>query len=313
MNSIINITGDYTVFLSILVVALLSLVLTRKLLHVSFSFFLMGLLGLILGLWVGSFVSQPFSNVGGDIGRWLPPTIQIFIGVAVMDLFLVQAKPTARFLQLIFRRISVWALHEEMRAIGGLVVDTSVIIDARIIEIAKSGFLDLTLIVPGFVVDELQLLSDSSDDIKRAKGRRGLEALANLQNITHTIVIVTDDRLRGREKVDTKLVSIAKEKSAKILTIDYNLSRVAMISGVEVLNINLLANALRPVASPGERTQLYISQIGKEKGQGVGYLPDGTMIVIENGAKSVGKQVEIEVDHIYQTVAGKIIFAKIAK
>ncbi len=190
-------------------------------------------------------------------------------------------------------------------------IDTSVIVDGRILEITESGFLEGPLVLPRFVLRELQLIADSIDPMKRARGRRGLEVLAKLQELT-TLDIVDQD-YRDIAGVDAKLVRMARERAAKLVTNDYNLNRVAQVEGVTVLNINELAGAVKPVVLPGEELHVTIVRDGKEAHQGVGYLDDGTMIVVENGRRLIGEDTEVQVTSVLQTVAGRMIFAKIKR
>lgn len=188
------------------------------------------------------------------------------------------------------------------------VVDTSVIIDGRIADISLSGFAPGKLLIPRFVLAELQNIADSSDAMRRGRGRRGLEILNSMRQAGVDMEIIEQDFPEINE-VDAKLVRLAREISANVLTTDYNLNRVASIEGVRVLNINELANAVRPVVLPGEKMMTKVVQAGKEKGQGVGYLADGTMIVVDQGDKLLGQDVLVEITRVFQTVAGKMLFA----
>ncbi len=187
-------------------------------------------------------------------------------------------------------------------------VDTSVIIDGRIVDIARAGFAPGKLLVPRFVLAELQLIADSGDAMKRGRGRRGLEMLHTMRQSGVDMEIIEDD-FSDIKEVDAKLVRLARQLGCNVLTTDYNLNRVASIEGVRVLNINELANAVRPVVIPGERMRTKIVQPGKEKNQGVGYLADGTMIVVDSGDRLLGQEVEVEITRVFQTVAGKMLFA----
>lgn len=187
-------------------------------------------------------------------------------------------------------------------------VDTSVIIDGRIGDISKAGFAPGKLLVPRFVLHELQNIADSSDAMRRGRGRRGLEVLNDMRSNGVDMEIIDNDFPEITE-VDAKLVRLGRELSASVLTTDYNLNRVASIEGVRVLNINELANAVRPVILPGEKMMVRVVQPGKEKGQGVGYLADGTMIVVDNGDRLIGQDVPTEITRVFQTVAGKMLFA----
>jgi uncharacterized protein YacL len=190
------------------------------------------------------------------------------------------------------------------------ILDTSVIIDGRIADIAETGFLDGTIVIPQFVLRELQLVADSADSMKRNRGRRGLDILQRIQKIaTLTIQIVEDDFPAVRE-VDLKLIELAKVYEGKIVTNDFNLNKVAQLQGVQVLNINELANSLKPIVLPGEIMRVFILKEGKEYNQGVAYLDDGTMVVCDNARKMIGKNVDISVTSVLQTTAGKMIFGK---
>lgn len=193
-------------------------------------------------------------------------------------------------------------------------VDTSVIIDGRIADLVKTGFLDGTLIIPDFVIDELQKLADSSDDLKRVKGRQGLDTIKKMQNDNHIKIMIPkteDSTINEMTEVDGKLVRLVTIKGGKLLTNDFNLNKVAGVQGVKVLNINELANSLKPILLPGEEFYLNIIKKGKENMQGVGYLDDGTMVIVENGENMVGHDVHLIVTSVMQTSAGRLIFARI--
>ena len=191
------------------------------------------------------------------------------------------------------------------------VLDTSVIIDGRIADIAETGFIDGMIVVPEFVVRELQVVADSTDSSKRQRGRRGLDMLQRMQsNVNLNVEIVSDDFPAVRE-VDLKLLELAKKWEAKVVTNDFNLNKVAHLHHVEVLNINDLANALKPVVLPGEKMSVVVLKEGKEYNQGVGYLDDGTMVVVDHARRMIGKAVEISVTSVLQTASGKMIFGKL--
>ena len=190
------------------------------------------------------------------------------------------------------------------------ILDTSVIIDGRIADIAETGFLDGVIVLPQFVLRELQLVADSADSMKRNRGRRGLDILQRIQKIaTLTVQIVEDDFPAIRE-VDLKLIELAKLYEGKIVTNDFNLNKVAQLQGVEVLNINELANSLKPIVLPGEVMKVFILKEGKEYNQGVAYLDDGTMVVVDNAKRMISKTIDISVTSVLQTTAGKMIFGK---
>jgi uncharacterized protein YacL len=191
-----------------------------------------------------------------------------------------------------------------------IVVDTSAIIDGRIAEIVESGFIYGTLVIPRFVLDELQHIADSSDALRRNRGRRGLEILNRMQKEPGTPVEIVEDDVPEVAEVDAKLVALAIGRSRVILTNDFNLNRVAELQGVRVMNINSLANAVKPAVLPGEELHVRVIQEGKEVGQGVGFLDDGTMIVIEGGARHIDRELDVSVTRVLQTVAGRMIFAQ---
>src|SRR5438874_10925224 len=190
------------------------------------------------------------------------------------------------------------------------ILDTSVIIDGRIADIAETGFLDGILVIPQFVLRELQLVADSADSLKRNRGRRGLDILQRVQKIVTVNVQIVEDDFPAVREVDLKLIELAKVYVAKIITNDFILNKVAQLQGVEVLNINELANALKPIVLPGETMRVFILKEGKEYNQGVAYLDDGTMVVVDNARKMIGKTVDISVTSVLQTTAGKMIFGK---
>jgi len=190
------------------------------------------------------------------------------------------------------------------------ILDTSVIIDGRISDICDTSFIEGDLVVPHFILKELQLVSDSPDNIKRQRGRRGMEVLDHLQKSSQVNVVISDVDFPDIKDVDSKLIELAKHLDAKIITTDFNLNKIAQLQGVPVLNINELANALKPVVLPGETIKVFILKEGKEKDQGVAYLDDGTMVVVDNSRKMIGQNVEITVTSVLQTTVGKMIFGR---
>jgi uncharacterized protein YacL len=190
------------------------------------------------------------------------------------------------------------------------ILDTSVIIDGRIADIAETGFLDGTIVTPQFVLRELQLVADSADSLKRNRGRRGLDILQRLQKVPSLQIQIVEDDFPSVREVDLKLIELAKLYEGKIITNDFNLNKVAQLQGVAVLNINELANSLKPIVLPGETMRVFILKEGKEYNQGVAYLDDGTMVVVDNARKMIGKTIDISVTSVLQTTAGKMIFGK---
>ena len=190
------------------------------------------------------------------------------------------------------------------------ILDTSVIIDGRIADICETGFVDGTLVVPQFVLRELQQVADSADSLRRNRGRRGLDILQRIQKMAGVDVIVSDADFPDVKEVDLKLIELAKTLHGKIVTNDFNLNKVAQLRGVDVLNINELANSLKPVVLPGEAMKVFILKEGKEYNQGVAYLDDGTMVVVDNARPMIGKTIDVVVTSVLQTTAGKMIFGR---
>ncbi len=205
----------------------------------------------------------------------------------------------------LFRLFSGKGIEENLK-----ILDTSVIIDGRISDVCEAGFLEGTFIVPQFILQELQYIADSQDSIKRARGRRGLDVLHKIQKMTNITVRIVDEDFPKIKEVDAKLVALGKLLNAKIITNDFNLNKVAQLQGVSVLNINELANSLKPVVLPGESLTVFVLKEGKEYNQGVAYLDDGTMVVVENGRRYLGKNAEVTVTSVLQTTAGRMIFSK---
>jgi len=192
-----------------------------------------------------------------------------------------------------------------------ILLDTSVIIDGRVADIARSGFLPGTLLIPRFVLNELQYIADSPDGLRRQRGRRGMEVLSELQKLPNILVRISDIDVDGVREVDDKLIVLGKQLKSPVLTNDYNLNRIAELQGVTVLNINELANAVKSVVLPGEVLNINIFQEGKEMGQGVGYMDDGTMVVVENGKDYIGEYMDVHITKVLQTAAGRMIFARV--
>ncbi len=191
------------------------------------------------------------------------------------------------------------------------ILDTSVIIDGRIVDILKTNFIEGKIVIPRFILKELQQLSDSSESLKKNRGRYGLDNLSKIRKELKEQVIIVEKDFTNIHSVDSKLVKLAKTLNGKIITNDYGLNKLAKIEGITVLNINELANALKPIYLPGEELQITILKEGKELGQGVGYLEDGTMVVVENGKKYIGSTLKVLVTSVFQTAAGRIIFARV--
>ena len=276
--------------------------------QLSTAEFVTAIIGLFLGLLLGLLVGLPLGNIPGPIGTIAPLGISVFLGLAMVGL------TVAKRHDLISAAESMGIIRRNQAAgeegnVPRILVDTSAIIDGRIADIADSGFLYGILEVPRFVLDEVQRLADSSDSMRRTRGRRGLEILARMRKTGATPVQVIDEDAPGTPEVDSKLVALAKRNGRAVLTNDLNLNRIADLQGVRVLNVNSLANAVKPALLPGEDLRVRVIQPGKDAGQGVGYLDDGTMVVVEGGAKSIDTEVDVTVTRVLQTVAGRMVFA----
>jgi uncharacterized protein YacL len=274
--------------------------------------FVTAVVGLLLGLFMGVLLGFPLSRFPEPFGSILPLGVSLFLGLGMVGLTVAKRKDlvTAAEAVGIVRRPSRDGGADGRRGDPHIVVDTSAIIDGRIAEIVESGFIYGTLVIPRFVLDELQHIADSSDTLRRNRGRRGLEILARMQKDSATPVQIVEDDIPDVAEVDAKLVALARARSRVILTNDFNLNRVAELQGVRVMNINSLANAVKPALLPGEELRVRVIQEGKEAGQGVGFLDDGTMIVVEGGARHLDQDVDVSVTRVLQTVAGRMIFAQ---
>ncbi len=242
------------------------------------------------------------------------PYVGVYLSVAICVLlaslgikFVINRKEEFSFITSLFRKQSGVSVSDISRV---KILDTSVIIDGRIIDICKAGFLEGTMVVSEFVLEELRHIADSPDILKRNRGRRGLDILNKIQKELKINVKISEEDFEDIAEVDSKLVRLAKNLKGKIVTNDYNLNKVCELQGVEVLNINELANAVKPVLLPGEEMNAQIIKDGKEAGQGIAYLDDGTMVVVENGKRHMGETIEVMVTSVLQTAAGRMIFAK---
>ena len=265
-----------------------------------------GAFGLIAGLliaWLIKIILFEFVSVSGRAGSIV--AIVLYLIVAIFAAYLgARVGAKSRFLR--------FAEPKTAASIGAVpkIIDTSVIVDGRIVEIVASGFLEGSLLIPRFVLRELHAIADSLDSMKRMRGRRGLEVLSRLQEIALLQIGERDYDDLPPGSVDAKLVRLAKELGGKLVTNDYNLNRVAHVEGVEVLNMNELASAVKPIVLPGEELHVQVVREGKEAHQGVGYMEDGTMIVVEQGRRLIGSAVDVVVTSVLQTVAGRMIFAR---
>jgi uncharacterized protein YacL len=280
-------------------------------------------IGLTIGLIISALLAIPLNSLPEPLGHVLPFVGAVLFGYLGVTIAVLRKSDIAHLFQnTLIRRGRERDEERNERhkdrekeqsaqptPVTHILLDTSTIIDGRIADISQTGFITGTLVVPRFVLNELQRIADSADTMRRNRGRRGLEILNRLQKDATVPIEIVDTDVEGIADVDGKLVKMARDEHCPIITNDFNLNRVAELQGVKVLNINELANAIKPVLLPGEDIHIKIMQDGKELGQGVGYLDDGTMIVVENGRQYMNMMIEVTVTRVLQTVAGRMIFA----
>jgi uncharacterized protein YacL len=287
--------------------AVLAIFLERRFARVSLKRTIGITIGVISGLFCAALVSVVLSHVG-DANAEAVHFIQIVCLLVLVYFGAVTGASKGELLNLgalggVFgTETDVHSTHK--------ILDTSVIIDGRIADIAETGFLDGVMVIPQFVLHELQMVADSQDSQKRTRGRRGLDVLQRIQKMTNVTVRIAEEDFPNVPEVDMKLIELAKAYNCKIVTNDFNLNKVAQVRGVEVLNINELTNSLKPVVLPGELMRVFILKEGKEYNQGVAYLDDGTMVVVDNARRMISKTIDISVTSVLQTTAGKMIFGK---
>ncbi|MCD4673224.1 MAG: PIN domain nuclease [Anaerolineaceae bacterium] len=273
------------------------------------------MIGLVVGLLIAALLAFPLSLLPSPFGDILPFVGMLSFAYLGISVFIMRQKD-------IFNLFQAFSSHrnnpetnesEEDSNWSGertILLDTSVIIDGRIADIARTGFLPGSLLIPRFVLTELQYIADSPDSLRRQRGRRGMEVLSQLQKEPGIPVRMSDIDVDGVREVDDKLVILARQLKCPVMTNDFNLNRIAELQGVKVLNVNELANAVKSVLLPGEILNMRVIQEGKESGQGVGYMDDGTMVVVENGRTHMNKEIEVLVTKVLQTAAGRMIFAR---
>ena len=272
---------------------------------------MVGVLGLVVGLIAAALASAPLSLLPGAAGEWAPFGAALVMVSVAVHVAVTRKDDLGALLRLPSEETNGEAPATQASnggVNGKIVMDTSAIIDGRIADITATGFLRDQLIVPRFVLEELRNIADSPDSLRRSRGRRGLEVLNKLRGSDVDLVITEGGKQEG--KVDDRLVDLAQSMPASILTTDFNLNRLAEFQGIHVLNVNDLATALRPVLLPGDQLCLDIVQEGKEAGQGLGFLEDGTMVVVENGREYIGNRADVMVTRVLQTSAGRIVFCQ---
>ena len=269
-----------------------------------------GLIGLIVGLIIAALLAFPLSLLPQPFSQILPFLGAVLFGYLSVTLFVLRQNDIMNVFGQRFSGSGGTSSEPANQDSLSVLLDTSVIIDGRILDIARTGFIAGPMLVPAFVLNELQHIADSSDGLRRQRGRRGLDILNRLQKDPNISFRIVDLDVEGVRAVDDKLVILAKQLRCQVLTNDYNLNRVAELQGVGVLNINELANAVKAVFLPGEQMEVNVIQEGKESGQGVGYLDDGTMVVVEDGKEYIDHMIPVTVTKVLQTAAGRMIFAR---
>ena len=272
--------------------------------RIEFGTIIGGLLGISCGLLLAYLLLLPLKIFLGEEIKLISFGLMVLFGYGGLLLGLSRGKAIS--LASIFRLFRGQSVEEHLK-----ILDTSVIIDGRIADVCETGFLEGVFILPQFILQELQHIADAADPMKRARGRRGLDILHKVQKMSRITVRIVDEDFPKIKEVDAKLVALAKLLNAKVITNDFNLNKVAELQGVSVLNINELANSLKPVVLPGETMKVFILKEGKEYNQGVAYLDDGTMVVVENARRLIGKNADVTVTSVLQTTAGRMIFSKL--
>lgn len=286
-------------------VGIIALIIEYVLTMIGFGTVLGGLIGLSIGLLFAKLIYLPIKTIFTNIdGSYVNLIFNTLFGYSGLLLGLRAGKDFT------LTNI-VKAFRSRTEEENPKIIDTSVIIDGRIVDVCEAGFLEGTFIIPQFILQELQHIADSTDSLRRTRGRRGLDMLHKIQKMTNITVKIIDEDFPKINEVDAKLVALARLLGAKIITNDFNLNKVAELQGVTVLNLNELANAVKPVVLPGEKMNIFIAKEGKELNQGVGYLDDGTMVVVDNARKMINQQVDVIVTSVLQTTAGRMIFAKL--
>ncbi|MBI5740419.1 MAG: PIN domain-containing protein [Nitrospirae bacterium] len=286
-------------------VGVIALILEYVLTKVGFGTVVGGLIGLSVGLLFAKLIYFPIKSIFTNIdGTYIAVVFNALFGYSGLLLGLRAGKDFT--LSNIVKAFKTRTEEERAK-----IIDTSVIIDGRIADVCEAGFLEGPFIIPQFILQELQHIADSSDSLRRARGRRGLDVLHRIQKMSNITVKIIDEDFPKIKEVDAKLVALARMSGAKIITNDFNLNKVAELQGVTVLNLNELSNAVKPVVLPGEKMNIFVVKEGKEFNQGVGYLDDGTMVVVDNARKLINQQIDVVVTSVLQTTAGRMIFAKL--
>ncbi len=304
---------NYVVMIGILMTLVIAYVILKKYARLNNRQTYLGIFfGGIIGLIIGALLSGPLSYLPGIFGEWLPLMVSILSALLMMGLFWQQAETLEKISDYFLGLLPINRTETKNHTANceEVVLDTSVLIDGRIADVIATGFLYQKILIPQFVLAELQNIADSKDSDRREKGRRGFDTIEKMKKKKKNEVEIISEDFPEIQEVDAKLLALAKEKKIALVTTDYNLNKIAQASGVSVLNINELAQSLRPVLLPGEELEIRIVHPGKGRRQGVGYLTDGTMIVVEDGESLIEKDVKVKIVKALQTAAGKMFFAR---
>ncbi len=314
----------YAIVLYALLGALVGLVLTpyivlpplnyirRRIVELPAQTVWAGILGMTLGLMVSSLLSVPLRLLPSPLSETVTLATHLMLAYLGAFIFVARQNDLAAFMAA-FRRLGQPSAAAPTQQPWVYVVDTSALIDGRIVDMARLGFLQGTLLVPRFILTELQGIADALDGDKRRRGRRGLDMLRELQSIPAVEVRITDMDVPDEKEVDRKVIALAQRLGAQVLTTDYNLTQIGRLHQVQVLNIHDLAKIMQPPVLPGERLTISITQVGKSPDQGVGFLPDGTMVVVEGGRDLIGSKADVQITKVLQTTGGRIVFARPAQ
>jgi len=324
---ILKIVGSklaYAGIISGLLIAIIAILFEERVRKTPLRIVAGGAIGLIAGLIVANLLTYPLTSFSILNDRYLELAAYLFtnsvVGYIGLSIGMKKGDELEGFSLIRHNKEETQAPAAAPAPLGsepevatnpGILLDTSVIIDGRIAEVCDTGFLESKITVPQFVLHELQYIADSSDPIKRTRGKRGLDILQQIQSNPRMNIVITDMDFPAIKEVDSKLVALAKELGARILTNDSNLHKIAELQGLEVLNMNKLATAMKPVVLPGEIMTIQVLKEGKEHGQGVGYLEDGTMVVIDNAREFLGKTIDVSITSVLQTTGGRMIFSKV--
>lgn len=312
---------DSIVFIIFIFVAMMAIVfvILEVFKRPSLKHILFGVIAVILGLMVSTLLADPLSKLPSFWGQYLPLVVSAVFALGSLMLYRKLVPAIDHWIDVVVKMVgfgglaATFGLGQHRSLASDVIIDTSALIDGRVVTIATLGYLPQKVVVPRFILAELQNIADAKEADRRNKGKKGLDAIEELKKVKGVLFVIAPDDFPNIHEVDHKLVALAKKLHAQLMTTDYNLNKVAVVENIRVLNVNELAKELRPQLLPGDELVVHLVHLGKDKSQGVGYLDDGTMIVVENAGNMLDKNVEVKVTRSLQTSAGKMYFAKIRK